>query len=185
MGVDAEIVPDTETEMQESTYTGARPTVTWETATGVSPLGDGSTITYDIPRVHYDPEPVTVSGPAQMTGFALKVKSANKSSGGSIKAGGSAPLQSNGGSAAPKSSGKGGGGGSSSAPKHADKKNDSDKERYHTLKNQLEDLSAAYDRVSSAADRAFGKDKLKLIDGEISATQDLIDKQKEYIQAIQ
>ena len=186
MGVDAEIVPDTETEMQESTYTGAIPTVTWETATGVSPLGDGSTITYDIPRVHYDPEPVTVSGPAQMTGFALKVKSANKSSGGSIKSGGSAPLQSNGGSAAPKPKGGGGGGGSKAKEiKHAEGKKDSDKERYHTLLNQLEDLNAAYDRVSKAADRAFGKDKLKLIDGEIQATDDLIKKQKEYIDAIQ
>jgi hypothetical protein len=177
MGVDAEIVPDTETEMQESTYTGATPNVYWHHETGVSPLGDGSTITYDIPEVHYNPEPVTVSGPAQMTGFALKVKSANKSSGGSIKAGGSAPLQSNGGSAAPKPKSGGGGGGSKPKEiKHAEGKKDSDKERYHTLLNQLEDLSAAYDRVSKAADRAFGKDKLKLIDDEIEATDDLIKK---------
>jgi hypothetical protein len=45
-------------------------------------------------------------------------------------------------------------------------------------------LSAAYDKVSEAANRAFGKDKIKLIDEEIAATDDLIDKQEEYIDAI-
>jgi len=45
-------------------------------------------------------------------------------------------------------------------------------------------LSAAYDRVSKASDRAFGKDKLKLIDGEIQATDELIQKQEEYLRAI-
>ena len=80
------------------------------------------------------------------------------------------------------SSSSGGGGGS--APKHAEKKNDSDKTRYHTLQNQLEDLKAEYDSISEAADRAFGKDKLKAIDSEISKTDELINKQKEYVDAI-
>ena len=82
----------------------------------------------------------------------------------------------------PKPSGGGGGGGS--APKHAEKKNDSDKERYHTLQNQLEDLQSEYDAISEAKDRAFGKDKLNNIDKEIQKTNELIDKQKEYIDAI-
>ena len=82
----------------------------------------------------------------------------------------------------PKSSGGGGGGGS--APKHAEKKNDSDKERYHTLQNQLEDLQSEYDAISEAKDRAFGRDKLNNIDKEIQKTNELIDKQKEYIDAI-
>ena len=81
-------------------------------------------------------------------------------------------------------SNKGGGGGGGSAPKHAEKKNDSDKTRYHTLQNQLEDLKAEYDSISEAADRAFGKDKLKAIDSEISKTDELINKQKEYVDAI-
>lgn len=80
------------------------------------------------------------------------------------------------------SSGGGGGGGGGSKPK---KKNDSDKERYHTIKNQLEDLQDAYDDVSDAADRAFGSDKLSLIDEQISKTDDLINKQKEYVKAIE
>ena len=81
-----------------------------------------------------------------------------------------------------KSSGGGGGGGS--APKHAEKKNDSDKIRYHTLQNQLEDLKSEYDSISEAADRAFGKEKLKAIDDEINKTDELINKQEEYLDAI-
>lgn len=82
------------------------------------------------------------------------------------------------------SSNKGSGGGGGSAPKHAEKKNTGDKTRYHTLQNQLEDLKAEYDSISEAADRAFGKDKLKAIDSEISKTDELINKQKEYVDAI-
>lgn len=78
----------------------------------------------------------------------------------------------------------GGGGGGSKTPKHATKKNDSEKERYHTLQNQLEDLRDAYDDMADAADRAFGIDKVNKIEDEIDATDDLIAKQKEYINAI-
>ena len=82
------------------------------------------------------------------------------------------------------SSGGGGGGGGGSAPKHAEKKNDSDKERYHTLQNQLEDLKSEYDSISEAADQAFGKEKLEAIDDEINKTDELINKQEEYLDAI-
>ena len=88
-----------------------------------------------------------------------------------------------GGGYTPKPSSSGGGGGGS-APKHAEKKSTGDKTRYHTLQNQLEDLKAEYDSISEAADRAFGKDKLKAIDSEISKTDELINKQKEYVDAI-
>ena len=77
-----------------------------------------------------------------------------------------------------------GGGGGGSAPKHAEKKSDSDKERYHTLLNQLEDLNSEYDEISDAADRAFGQDKLDAIDDQIDKTDELIDKQEEYLDAI-
>ena len=63
-------------------------------------------------------------------------------------------------------------------------KNDLDKERYHTIQNQLEDLQSEYDAISEAKDRAFGEDKLNNIDKEIQKTNELIDKQKEYIDAI-
>lgn len=79
----------------------------------------------------------------------------------------------------------GGGGGSKQEPKHAEKKSSSEKERYHTLQNQLEDLTAEYDALADASDRAFGQDKLDAIDAEIKKTDELIDKQEEYLQAIQ
>ena len=75
----------------------------------------------------------------------------------------------------------GGGGGKSKAPT---KKNDTDKTRYHTIHNQLEDLKSEYDAISEAANRAFGADKLKAMDDEIAKTDELIEKQKEYIDAI-
>ena len=78
----------------------------------------------------------------------------------------------------------GGGGGGDKTPKHAEKKSSSEKERYHTLKNQLEDLTAEYDALADASDRAFGQDKLDAIDAEIKKTDELIDKQEEYLQAI-
>lgn len=82
------------------------------------------------------------------------------------------------------STGSGGGGGSTKTPTHAEKKSDSDKTRYHTLTNQLEDISAEYDDISEAAERAFGKDKLKNLDAQIKKTDELIDKQEEYLDAI-
>jgi hypothetical protein len=45
-------------------------------------------------------------------------------------------------------------------------------------------LTGAYDEVAEASDRAFGKEKIKAIDDEIAATDDLINKQKEYVDAI-
>lgn len=77
---------------------------------------------------------------------------------------------------------KGGGGGGSK--KHAEKKDSSDDTRYHTILNQLEDLQSEYDAISEAADRAFGLDKLDLIDDQVSAIDDLINKQKEYVDTL-
>lgn len=81
-----------------------------------------------------------------------------------------------------KSSGGGGGGGKKS---HADTKSFSDKERYHTIKNQIEDLSAGYDDINKAKDRAFGKDRLKYMDQEIAKTDELIKAQKKYLSEIE
>lgn len=145
-------------------------------ATISDPTGSGRTYVGAIPIPHVLETESTVEG----TVSSLEVETAHYTGGGNINTQRGGTGRSGGGS---KKSG-GGGGSKAKEIQHADKKSDSEKERYHTLKNQLEDLSAAYDRVSNAADRAFGKDKLKLIDGEIQATQDLIDKQKEYIKAI-
>ena len=79
--------------------------------------------------------------------------------------------------------GGGGGGGGSRAPR-AERKTDKDKDRYRTVKNQLEDLTDSYDKVSTAADRAFGETKLELLKQQEKAIQDLISKQREYIDEI-
>lgn len=82
-----------------------------------------------------------------------------------------------------KSSGGGGGGGGKKS--HADTKSFSDKDRYHTIKNQIEDLSASYDDINKAKDRAFGKDRLKYMDQEIAKTDELIKAQKKYLSEIE
>ena len=74
----------------------------------------------------------------------------------------------------------GGGGGGSKAP---EKKSSSDKTRYHTIQNQLEDLKSEYEEISEAADRAFGKDKLEHIDDQIAKTEELIAAQEELLGA--
>lgn len=78
-----------------------------------------------------------------------------------------------------------GGGGGSKSTSHADTKSFSDKDRYHTVKNQLEDLNAQYDALDEAKDRAFGKSKIKEMDAEIAKTDELINKQKEYLREIE
>ena len=86
-----------------------------------------------------------------------------------------------------KSSGKkkgGGGGGGGSKKPTAERKGATDKDRYRTVQNQLEDLTSAYDEVSTAADRAFGETKLKLLKQQEQAVQDLIAKQRDYIDEI-
>lgn len=79
--------------------------------------------------------------------------------------------------------GGGGGGGGSRAPR-AERKTSTDKDRYRTVQNQLEDLTNSYDKVSTAADRAFGETKLELLKQQEKAIQDLIAKQREYIDEI-
>lgn len=73
----------------------------------------------------------------------------------------------------------GGGGGSKK------KKVEDETERYHEINEKIDDLSAAYDRLSDAKDRAFGKSKLDLMDQELAKKKELIEAQKEYIKEIE
>lgn len=84
----------------------------------------------------------------------------------------------------PRGGGGGGGGGGGSRAPQAEKKQSSDKERYHTVTNQLEDLTDAYDKVSKAADRAFGKSRIKLLREQQDALKDLAATQQDYIDEI-
>ena len=82
----------------------------------------------------------------------------------------------------------GGGGGSSSPPKYNEEKhkNTSDeKERYHVIKNQLEDLTSQYENISKAKDKAFGAARLANLNKEISAQKKLTQANKEYLSEIE
>ena len=177
MGIDAEIesedVPSTEivgTELQAQPY--SIPYNYYVPSAWGTPMVQQATF----PGVRYATK--AVEGEKKTVATALKVTSATKSSGGGIKHANS----SNG--SGSKSGSSGGGGGGGGQKKYAEKKNDSDKSRYHTLQNQLEDLSSEYDAISDAADRAFGKEKLDNIDAQIDKTQELINKQEEYLKEI-
>lgn len=80
------------------------------------------------------------------------------------------------------SSGGGGGGGGGS---QKDKKKASDEiERYHTIKKQLDNLSREYDNLSAAKDRAFGANRLRVIDQETAKLEEQIAAQKRYVDEI-
>lgn len=80
------------------------------------------------------------------------------------------------------SSGGGGGGGGGS---QKDKKKASDEiERYHTIKKQLDNLSREYDNLSAAKDRAFGTNRLRIMDQETAKLEEQIAAQKRYVDEI-
>ena len=79
------------------------------------------------------------------------------------------------------SSGGGGGGGSKK-----DKKKSSDEiERYHAIKKQLDNLSREYDNLSAAKDRAFGANRLRVMDQEAAKLEEQIAAQKRYVDEIE
>ena len=80
------------------------------------------------------------------------------------------------------SSGGGGGGGGGS---QKDKKKSSDEiERYHAIKKQLDNLSREYDNLSAAKDRAFGANRLRVMDQEAAKLEEQIAVQKRYVDEI-
>lgn len=84
--------------------------------------------------------------------------------------------------------GGGGGGGSSSPPKYNEEKHkntNDEKERYHVIKNQLEDLSSQYENISKAKDKAFGAARLANLNKEISAQKKLTQANREYLSEIE
>ena len=84
------------------------------------------------------------------------------------------------------SSGGGGGGGKSSTQASKTHKNPTEeKERYHLLNQQLEDLSREYDKAGKAKDRLFGANKIRAINEEIKALDKLIAHNQSYLKAIE
>lgn len=62
---------------------------------------------------------------------------------------------------------------------------DEELDRYHEIKEVIDDLSREYDALSEARSRAFGQQKLALIDKEIAKTQELIEAQEDYLSQLQ
>ena len=81
-----------------------------------------------------------------------------------------------------------GSGGSSKSTEHNDedyKDYTDEKERYHVIKNQLEDLTSQYDRISKAKDKAFGTARLANLNKEIAAQKKLTQANKQYLDEIE
>lgn len=86
------------------------------------------------------------------------------------------------------SSGSGGRGDSSKSQEHNNEKHKNptdEKERYHVIKNQIEDLSAQYDRIGKAKDKAFGPNRIKLLDQEIAKQKELTAANKKYLEEVE
>lgn len=82
----------------------------------------------------------------------------------------------------------GGGGGSSKSQEHNSEKHkdyNNEKERYHVIKNQLEDLTSQYDKISKAKDKAFGSARLANLNKEIAAQKKLTQVNKQYLDEIE
>lgn len=79
----------------------------------------------------------------------------------------------------------GGGGGSKDSYQAPDKKEYKDEiERYHVIKQKIEDLQEVMDHLAKAKDRAFGTSKLELMDQEIEKYDEMIDLQNQYLDEI-
>lgn len=120
-----------------------------------------------------------IEASTQVAGTAIKTITPNGNFGGNIDF---SNAKYNGGSGG-KSSGGGGGGGGGGSQK--DKKKSSDEiERYHTIKKQLDNLSREYDNLSAAKDRAFGANRLRVMDQEAAKLEEQIAAQKRYVDEI-
>lgn len=126
----------------------------------------------------FEEEPTVIEASTQVAGTAIKTMTPNGNFGGNIDF---SNAKYNGGSGGKSSGGGGGGGGGSKK----DKKKSSDEiERYHVVKKQLDNLSREYDNLSAAKDRAFGANRLRIIDQETAKLEEQMAAQKRYVNEI-
>lgn len=78
----------------------------------------------------------------------------------------------------------GGGGGGDSYTPPPPKEYKDEIERYHVIKQKIEDLEEVMDHLAKAKDRAFGTSKLELMDQEIEKYDEMIDLQNQYLDEI-
>ena len=173
MGIDAEVEEHETT--QDLVKNNLIPSVEYSTSMEVPTMAGGATTTVKVPSLLYEAVPQTYQD--TYSAPTLEVKSATKSSGGNFKFKQSSH---GGGTKNPKKSSGGGGGSNKKDPKL----NKNEIERYHEIKNTLEDLTREYDRVAKARDRAYGMTKVALIQEEIEKTKELAEAQKQYMTEI-
>lgn len=78
--------------------------------------------------------------------------------------------------------GNGGGGNSYTPPPPKEYKDEI--ERYHVIKQKIEDLEEVMEHLAKAKERAFGTSKLELMDQEIEKYDEMIDLQNQYLDEI-
>lgn len=82
------------------------------------------------------------------------------------------------------SGGGGNGGGGSSYTPSPPKEYKDEIERYHVIKQKIEDLEEVMEHLAKAKERAFGTSKLELMDQEIEKYDEMIDLQNQYLDEI-
>lgn len=78
----------------------------------------------------------------------------------------------------------GGGGGGDSYTPPPPKEYKDEIERYHVIKQKIEDLEEVMEHLAKAKERAFGTSKLELMDQEIEKYDEMIDLQNQYLDEI-
>lgn len=110
-------------------------------------------------------------------GFAVESITPSGSAGGNITQEAETVDSSNG-------DGENGGGGGDSYTPPPPKEYKDEIERYHVIKQKIEDLQEVMEHLAKAKDRAFGTSKLELMDQEIEKYNEMIDLQNQYLDEI-
>ena len=195
MGVDAQVeeIDNPTEDVQEHVGTSVTPTQikgTIPTIAGIVNAGNHlfptNAASQQVEFTEWDvqPQKTTTTAEKNTKATTLKVTSAHKSSGGNFKKTQSKATSP---SAGNKKGGSGGGGSTKAPTKNSEKHITKAKEedRYHVIKNQIEDLSAQYDRIGKAKDKAFGPNRIKLLDQEIAKQKELTAANKKYLEEVE
>lgn len=110
-------------------------------------------------------------------GFAVESITPSGSAGGNITQEAETVDSSNG-------DGSGGGGGGDSYTPPPPKEYKDEIERYHVIKQKIEDLEEVMEHLAKAKEQAFGTSKLELMDQEIEKYDEMIDLQNQYLDEI-
>ena len=111
-------------------------------------------------------------------GFAVESITPSGSAGGNI----TQKTESTGSSGDENGKNNGGGGNSYTPPPKKEYKDEI--ERYHVIKQKIEDLEEVMEHLAKAKERAFGTSKLELMDQEIEKYDEMIDLQNQYLDEI-